>query len=227
MNSQKDKIFKRLTYDLWRRTLPRYIDVASGPMALECGTGPGSLLALLEIWFPKIRLFGLDIDSKTIHSAKEVTRRTSFLAASAESLPFADKTFEMIISLHMVEHLQEPELFFREASRVLRSGGMLIFATPNPAGIGARVMKSRWSGLIADHISLYPPDRWQQIMRDCGFSVLRDGTTGLSTIPAFRKFPLALLNWGLLFVFGFFPWRHGEAYVCISEKEGNPCPGYR
>lgn len=118
----------------------------------------------------------------------------------------------------MVEHLKEPERFIREAGRVLRRRGILIFATPNPAGIAARLMGKRWSGWIPEHISLYPPPKWRDILAKHDFMILRHGTTGLSGIPAFRKFPLALLNWGLLFLFGFFSWRYGEAYMCISKK---------
>lgn len=209
---------KRLTYDLWRRTLPRYITCEPGCIGLECGTGPGHLIGLLEQWFPKIKLFGLDIDLPTIHRARQASPNSRFLLASAESLPFPDQTFEMIISLHMVEHLEEPERFIREAGRVLRREGILIFATPNPAGIGARLMGKGWSGLIPEHISLHPPVKWREMLINHGFSVLRDGTTGLSGIPAFRMFPLALLNRGLLFFFGFFPWQYGEAYMCIAKK---------
>lgn len=210
-------LLNKLTYDIWRRTLPRYVDCRHESTWLECGTGPGHLHGLVKKWFPQKNLYGLDIDLPTIQSARQSTTRARLLAASAEALPFADQTFEAVISLHMVEHLKEPDNFFREAARVLQPKGILIFATPNPSGIGARVMKERWTGWVPDHISLHAPSKWMEMLENNGFLILAHGTTGITDIPIFRKMPIALLNWGPLFVFGFFPWDLGGAYICIAR----------
>lgn len=214
------KIYLRLTYDIWRRSLPKFVAPKQELAILECGTGPGHFSSLLEEWFPHARLYGLDVDPQTIRNARQVTQRTRFLVASAECLPFSAQEFDVIFSFHMIEHLPDPESFFREAARVLRPGGILILATPNPESIGARIMKKRWASYCPDHISLHPPRHWLNLLNHHGFSPLRDGTTGLSGIPLLRKMPLGLLNWGPLFLFGFFPWHHGEAYICIARKEG-------
>ncbi len=211
-------LYIRLGYDYWRRTLSQYLCHDEPVRVLECGFGEGNLLQLLEKWFPPLRLCGLDIDYPAICHAQQTSQRAAFLQASAESLPFPDRQFNLIISFHMVEHLPHPEKFIAEAHRVLAERGFLILATPNPLGIGARLMGARWSGLVPDHISLKPVDSWRAMLNRQGFAILKDGTTGLSGIPMFRKLPLALLNWGPLFLFGFFPWVQGEAYIAISQK---------
>jgi ubiquinone/menaquinone biosynthesis C-methylase UbiE len=216
-----NKLYLRLTYDMWRRILPTYVEANRGASVLECGVGPGHLLMFMEGWFPKHSLYGLDIDQKALQAASLRTRRTSLLIASAQTLPFDQEQFELVLSLHMIEHLPEPERFISEAVRVLRPGGVLALATPNPVGLGARLMGPGWSGWHPEHISLKPPEEWREILRNHRFSILRDGTTGLSGIPIFRRLPLALLNWGPLFLFGFFPWNHGEAYVCLARKESS------
>jgi SAM-dependent methyltransferase len=212
------KIFFRLGYDFWRRTLGQYLPDNKTVKVLECGFGEGNLIQLMEEWFPSISLWGLDIDYPAIFQVQQMVQRVVLLQASAESLPFPDDQFNLVISFHVIEHLPHPEKFIAEAHRVLADRGILILATPNPLGIGARIMGAHWSGLVPDHISLKPVDSWRAILNHQGFAILRDGTTGLSGIPIFRKFPLALLNWGPLFLFGFFPWRHGEAYISISQK---------
>jgi ubiquinone/menaquinone biosynthesis C-methylase UbiE len=98
-------------------------------------------MGFLEKWFHQCNFYGLDIESKVIHQAKENGIRANLLLASAEEMPFPDQAFDVVISLHMVEHLKEPQRFFEEAYRVMRPGGLLAFATPNPEGIGSRVMK--------------------------------------------------------------------------------------
>ncbi|MBN1814649.1 MAG: methyltransferase domain-containing protein [Anaerolineae bacterium] len=138
---------------------------------------------------------------------------------NAEALPFRDAGFDVVFSLHLVEHLYHPERGAGEFSRCLKQGGVLIVATPNPGGIGARVMGRKWRGWSQNHVSLKRPEEWAKLLHECGFVPLLERTTLLSGIPAFRKFPLALLNWGLLLLFGSFPWRQGEAYIAVWRKE--------
>jgi SAM-dependent methyltransferase len=218
-------IYLRLTYDFWRRTLPKYGISAGDVTVLECGIGPGHLFRLMEGWFPQASFFGLDADPHTLYEVRQKNPQKLLVAASAETLPFPEKRFDFIISLHMVEHLHRPDEFLKEAVRVLRPDGILVLATPNPHGLGAKIMKSRWDSWIPEHISLQPPRKWRQLLTDNGFKILRNGTTGLSGIPVFRKLPLAIFNWVPLFAFGYFPWDYGEAYTCIACKEGGPLGG--
>jgi uncharacterized protein YbaR (Trm112 family) len=118
----------------------------------------------------------------------------------------------------MIEHLEIPKMFLENAFRALKPGGYLIYSAPNPDGIGAKVMKEKWSGIRPDHISLFSPQKWQEITLSVGFRLIEEGSTALSGIPIFQKFPLNIINQGLLFIFGFFPWMKGEAYVGIYQK---------
>ena len=213
------EFFLRLAYDVWRRQIRHFghWSPQGSIHVLECGSGPGFLLKSIERWFSRANLFGLDIDTQLIDEARTQTARTHFVQTSAVEMPFSNATFDLVIALHLVEHLPQPARFCAEARRVLRGQGLLVIATPNPMGVGARVMGKRWSGWRDDsHISLNPPAYWRELIRGNGFVILRDGSTGLSGIPVFRKLPMALLNWGPLFLFGFFPWMSGEAYVCIA-----------
>lgn len=48
----------------------------------------------------------------------------------SRTLPFADSTFDTILSSDVVEHLPDPELAFAEMSRLLKPGGILLLNTP-------------------------------------------------------------------------------------------------
>jgi SAM-dependent methyltransferase len=45
--------------------------------------------------------------------------------------PLANTTADLVVCDNVLEHLPEPETFFAEARRVLRSGGVLCIRTPN------------------------------------------------------------------------------------------------
>jgi len=52
------------------------------------------------------------------------------VVGSAESLPFPDESFDVVLSTQVLEHLPDPELALKEAVRVLRKGGRLILTVP-------------------------------------------------------------------------------------------------
>jgi ubiquinone/menaquinone biosynthesis C-methylase UbiE len=48
-----------------------------------------------------------------------------------EQIPFEDKSFDIVLSLWVLEHLSKPEMVFDEIFRVLKKESYFIFATPN------------------------------------------------------------------------------------------------
>jgi len=51
-------------------------------------------------------------------------------AADVHALPFAGESFDGIVMLDVLHHLERPDLFFAEAARVLRPGGRLAMIEP-------------------------------------------------------------------------------------------------
>jgi SAM-dependent methyltransferase len=56
-----------------------------------------------------------------------------------ERLPYADASKDLVFALQVMEHLENPFLFMREAHRVLRSGGLFILSAPNPYSFSAKL----------------------------------------------------------------------------------------
>ena len=48
-------------------------------------------------------------------------------------MPFADASFGAVLSFQVIEHLDRPDAYLAEASRVLAPGGVLLLATPDRA----------------------------------------------------------------------------------------------
>jgi 2-polyprenyl-3-methyl-5-hydroxy-6-metoxy-1,4-benzoquinol methylase len=208
-----------LSYFHYRHIMSRYLPVGGQDKAIvEIGCGPGYLLSFIEKWFPQYEVIGLDFDFRLLGAADQRTERSHLVKGNAEELPFGNSEFDVLVTLHLIEHLYHPERFFAEANRVLRPNGVLLLATPNPTGIGARVMKSGWVGWREDHVSLYSPQAWTDLVECCGFTWIRGGTTMLSGLPIFRKFPLAVVNYLPLLLFGVLPWEQGEAFVGLFRR---------
>jgi ubiquinone/menaquinone biosynthesis C-methylase UbiE len=212
-----------IAYRSYRSILSRYAHIPPHAVIADFGCGPGYLLSLVRKWYTQAILIGLDYELEILgearaRSSSHTSCPINLIQGDAEKLPFVPNALDSVICLHMVEHLHKPESFCNEVARVLKPGGWLFLATPNPKGLGAHIMGARWSGFRDDHIALKSPDEWHRLLLLCGFQPLVERTTGLSGLPIFRMLPLSIINWGALALFGSFPWRQGEAYISLWQK---------
>lgn len=53
------------------------------------------------------------------------------VAAVGENLPFRDQSFDVVISLEVLEHVEDPAAVLREVCRILRIGGWFCLTCPN------------------------------------------------------------------------------------------------
>lgn len=168
-------LFRRLSYNLWRRELKSFGlngRGASKYTILDVGCGPGFLLTCLEAWFPGVGLIGLDANDRLLQIAHDRCKSARLLKGDACNPPLEDQSVDVVFALHVVEHLPVPSEFFAQTRRILRPGGLLIIATPNADGIGARLMKDKWQGFSdPTHIALNTPTFWRGLVKRFGFAV--------------------------------------------------------
>lgn len=75
------------------------------------------------------RVVGVDVDP-AVRGNPQV-HASALLKAPDYAVPFADESFDAIVSTNVVEHLPNPEASFRELARVLRPGGVILIKTTN------------------------------------------------------------------------------------------------
>jgi len=76
------------------------------------------------------------------------------------SLPFPDRTFDLVVCKDILEHLLEPLPVLQEAIRVLRDDGTIVISVPNhfywPMRLRLLLGKGIiWRGLLSDHGAAY------------------------------------------------------------------------
>lgn len=72
---------------------------------LEVGCGNGRHLRFLKQFFPDIKYAGIDLSSTGIEQARKNNGDIDFFCCSAESLPFAGNSFDMILTYHALEQM--------------------------------------------------------------------------------------------------------------------------
>ncbi|PTY04048.1 SAM-dependent methyltransferase [Verrucomicrobia bacterium LW23] len=107
--------------------LAKHYDLKAGQRVLDIGCGKGYLLYDLTQAVPGLEVAGLDISGYAIEHAKEEVK--PFLhQGHAKELPFADKSFDLVISLNTLHNLYNYELdpALREMQRVTKTNAYLV-----------------------------------------------------------------------------------------------------
>lgn len=97
---------------------------------LDVGCGDGSLLWHLKRTNKNLKLSGVDISKEGCLLAKK-KGISAKVADLNEGFPFPKNYADFVIAHEIIEHLVNPDAFFKECSRVLKKGGHLIIMTPN------------------------------------------------------------------------------------------------
>ena len=92
---------------------------------LDAGCGTGLITRHLH------DAIGIDINAWAIERAKIHAPKAKYLVASIDDLPFDDKSFDLVICTHTLEHLDTPKKALDEFMRVLKPNGTLIGAVPS------------------------------------------------------------------------------------------------
>ena len=115
-----------------------------GARVLDYGIGSGSLsLALARIVSKPLDYHGIDTSDAMLATADAEMRRAGIAAqlkqADIRKLPYPDRTFDVVMAAHVLEHLPEPRVALHEMCRVLKPGGVLFSCMTRPSLYGAFV----------------------------------------------------------------------------------------
>ncbi|HEX2477290.1 MAG TPA: glycosyltransferase [Lacipirellulaceae bacterium] len=130
--------------DLHRLTLPhvmRQLPVSAGavPRVLDLGAGSGGMSQLLHE--AGYRVDACDLEPRLFQFAAVECRPADL----GERLPYNDATFDGVICVEVLEHVDGHERLFREVKRILKPGGVFLFTTPNVMSIKSR-LSFLWTG---------------------------------------------------------------------------------
>jgi SAM-dependent methyltransferase len=144
----------RTEYDVWHQRVfdadPEHEDASSpwyslvrevlGPVAglriLEVACGRGGFVR--ELSRAGALVTGCDFSAAALRVGQDKLRRSTdgadfaaLVQGDAQTLAFADDSFDLVVSCETIEHVPDPWAALREMHRVTRLGGKLFLTTPN------------------------------------------------------------------------------------------------
>jgi SAM-dependent methyltransferase len=152
----------------WQRRRHRIVMGFARGAGRTLDVGCGSSHILLDL--PDA--VGLDIRLNKLRFMRR--RGADGVGGSAFSLPFADESFDCVISSELIEHLPADPRLFAEMRRVLRPEGRLIVGTPDYGGWVWPTLEFLYArlapgGYADEHITHYTQRSLRRVLATYGF----------------------------------------------------------
>jgi SAM-dependent methyltransferase len=132
-------------------------------LVVEVGAGVGFMKKELRKANPTARYIGGDV----------AATNTTQVVFDAAALPWGPSALDALVAMEVVEHLETPEEFLREAARVLRPQGHLIVTMPFMFGVHD----------FRDY-RRFTPLGFQSVIEECGLTLVDSKTRGGTFVAA-------------------------------------------
>lgn len=99
---------------------------------LDLGCGAGTPTKILMNDPERFSVTGADLSRVALEAYRRATGRDA-VQLDAQRLPFADASFDVVVSDDVIEHLVDTDAYAKEIGRVLVPRGWLFLSTPNLA----------------------------------------------------------------------------------------------
>jgi len=103
--------------------------VDEGIRVLDVGCGEGFVLERLCHRFPAVHFCGIDLDQAALSETRRRCPDVAVQVADAAALPFVAHSFDLVLCLEVLEHLEHPQGALDELYRVSR--GQVLVSVPH------------------------------------------------------------------------------------------------
>ena len=141
----------------------------SGKPVLDIACGDGSWLR--ELAGRGAIPSGLDISARAVAQARRLLPGADIREGVAESLPFADSSFDLVTCMGSLEHFIDQPGALREMHRVGTAAGRLLVLVPNAGFLTRQVGLYGGTGQVTIRETVRALSEWQRMLNDAGYRV--------------------------------------------------------
>lgn len=152
-----------------RELIHRLADPRAGERALDVGTGTGHFA--LDLAAHRVDVTGCDSSETMLEVARAKDASLDWRYCEAESLPFADDVFDLVLSVTVLEFVRDPACAVAEMYRVAAPGGRVVAGVLNAQSPWAAMYRQQQEGPFQcarfytpkeflDLLGAYGPVRW-------------------------------------------------------------------
>jgi len=102
----------------------------SAPVVMDVGCSSGFVLKLLRKRLPKAAVVGADYVRAPLDKLSKVMPEVPLLQFDLVKCPLPDRSFEGVVCLNVLEHIENDFAAVQQLHRVLKPGGVVVFEVP-------------------------------------------------------------------------------------------------
>ena len=138
----------------------------------EFGFGGGFLLRKFLDSGKKIA--GADKNSLEVKIDSKVLKKGDLFFGKGEDFQFPKDKYDLILGIHLIEHLDDPMTLFEKSYDSLKKGASVYFITPNGNSLGLKLFKSFWWNLEdPTHIRFFSEKSLKLALEKVGFKNIK------------------------------------------------------
>lgn len=175
--------------------------------ALDAGSGFGQYSYWLAGKFPHWKITSVDVKQEQVDDCKvffSKAGRPHVVFETADLTKYRQtNTFDLIISVDVMEHIGDDNVVFRNFYESLKTGGMLLISTPSDQG-GSDVHHDHQTSFIEEHVrDGYNKTEIQEKLANAGFGKImaryQYGVPGKLSWKLSMKYPIKMLGLSKIF----------------------------
>ncbi|MDY6987495.1 MAG: class I SAM-dependent methyltransferase [Thermodesulfobacteriota bacterium] len=152
----------------------RFLELKRDEMVLDLGCGEGSNDVALSL--TGARIYGVDIDGRTLSSAKSNANNLGVsvdytVSDLNQAVAFKSQSFDKAVSFCVLEHLAKPETFLHEVNRILRPKGVLALSVDSFSYGRSPEKFTELHGKLCHVRKYYSKREAELLLRKCNFSL--------------------------------------------------------
>lgn len=140
----------------WKRLLKHF----RGGKLADLGCLDSLIPKLAHEKYPHSEVWGLDLAEKAIEDMRKEYPFAFFEVGDVYSTQFPPRYFDYVVAGELMEHLDDPAAFLKEAFRILKRGGTLALSTPKEEAVEPGAVDAErhlWSFSVDDIYELLEP----------------------------------------------------------------------
>lgn len=158
-----------------RAMLDKYLGVEGRKLKiLDAGCGTGRTMEDLESYGT---VTGIDISWEALSFCRQRGFQNLQQADLSEPVSFKDESFNLIVSLDVLEHVKKDEVAMQEFFRILKKEGLLVLTVPAHPRLW-----SYWDEMI-EHQRRYTQEELEGKVREAGFAIEKMSATNFFIAP--------------------------------------------
>jgi 2-polyprenyl-3-methyl-5-hydroxy-6-metoxy-1,4-benzoquinol methylase len=165
-----------------RRTAP-------GGRILDVGCGMGNIWSFIQHHFDSYS--GADVVQ---HAPLPGGNDFHLIDTATGAISLPDGYADVVLSLETIEHVENPRSLYRELTRLLKPGGLLVVSTPNQVNLANKLcllLKDRFvqfqDNSYPSHITALLEVDLIRMARECGLEEIQVDFTGDGRMPGTSK----------------------------------------